>query len=83
MTGGGYAAGRERGETASMDQKEAGEALRRIDDTLSEIERTLDQMLALAELSASDLNVDRDTLQKTLERLGRKIDRLADALPPR
>lgn len=66
-----------------MDQKEAGEALRRIDDTLSEIERTLDQMLALAELSASDLNVDRDTLQKTLERLGRKIDRLADALPPR
>lgn len=66
----------------SMEHGDAGEVLRRIDSTLSEIERTLDQMLALAELSASDLNVDRDTLQKTLERLGQKIDRLADGIPP-
>lgn len=66
----------------SMDHEKAGEAFRRIDETLSEIERALDQMLVLAELSASDLNVDRDTMQKTLERLGRKIDRLADGLPP-
>lgn len=66
----------------SMEHGDAGEVLRRIDSTLSEIERTLDQMLALAELSASDLNVDRDTLQKTLERLGQKIDRLADGLLP-
>lgn len=65
-----------------MDHLEAGEALRRINGILAEIERTLDQMLALAELSASDLNVDRDALQKTLERLVRKIDRLADGLPP-
>lgn len=65
-----------------MDHGEAGEALRRIDGALAEIERTLDQMLALAELSASDLDVDRDALQRTLERLGQKIDRLADSLPP-
>lgn len=65
----------------AMEHRDAGEVLRQIDSTLSEIERTLDQMLALAELSASDLNVDRDTLQKTLERLGQKIDRLADGLP--
>lgn len=65
-----------------MEQKNAGEILRQIDNTLSEIERTLDQMLALAELSASDLNVNREALQGTLERLGRKIDRLADTLPP-
>ena len=53
---------------------------RDIDAALAEIERTLDQMLALAELSASDLNVDRAALQKTLERLQNKIDRVADGL---
>lgn len=51
-----------------------------IDASLAEIERTLDQMLTLAQLSASDLNVDRATLQKTLERLQKKIDRIADQL---
>ncbi|MCI8914469.1 MAG: hypothetical protein HFF38_10155 [Lawsonibacter sp.] len=45
-----------------------------------EIERTLDQMLALAQLSASDLNIDRAALQKTLEHLQRKIDRIADTI---
>ena len=51
-----------------------------IDQALDEIERTLEQMLTLAQLSASDLNVDRATLQKTLERLQRKIDRIADTI---
>lgn len=51
-----------------------------IDAALAETERTLDQMLALAQLSASDLNMDRAALQKTLERLQNKIDRIADGL---
>lgn len=51
-----------------------------VDAALAEIERTLDQMLVLAEVSASSLNVDRAALQKTLERLQRKIDRIADGL---
>ena len=49
-----------------------------IDQSLSEIERILKQMMILAEFSASDLNVDRVTLQKTLEHLQHKIDRIAD-----
>lgn len=52
----------------------------RIDASLAEIERTLDQMLALAQLSASDLKVDRAALQRTLERLQAKIDKIADQL---
>lgn len=51
-----------------------------IDAALAEIERTLDQMLTLARLSATDLNVNRAVLQKTLELLQRKIDRIADQL---
>ena len=51
-----------------------------IDQALDEIERTLEQMLTLARLSASDLNVDRAALQKTLERLQRKIDCIADTI---
>jgi flagellin-like hook-associated protein FlgL len=51
-----------------------------IDQALDEIERTLEQMLTLARLSASDLNVDRAALQKTLERLQHKIDRIADTI---
>ncbi|MBD5150217.1 MAG: hypothetical protein HDT18_07600 [Oscillibacter sp.] len=51
-----------------------------IDAALAEIERTLDQMLTLSRLSASDLDLDRAALQKTLERLQRKIDRIADGL---
>lgn len=50
------------------------------DAALAEIERTLDQMLVLAQVSASSLDADRAALQKTLERLQRKIDRIADAL---
>ena len=55
-------------------------SIQSIDQALGEIERTLEQMLALARLSASDLNIDRDTLQKTLERLQHKIDRIADTM---
>lgn len=56
------------------------QSIQSIDQALGEIERTLEQMLALAQLSASDLNVDRAALQKTLERLQRKIDRIADTI---
>ena len=35
-----------------------------IDRALGEIEHSLEQMLALARLSASDLNLDREALQK-------------------
>lgn len=50
------------------------------DAALAEIERTLDQMLVLAEVSASSLDVDRAALQKTLERLRFKIDCIANTL---
>lgn len=60
--------------------EELEESVQSIDQALGEIERTLEQMLALAQLSASDLNVDRAALQKTLERLQRKIDRIADTI---
>ena len=64
-----------------MQPKEKFEqSIQSIDQALGEIERTLEQMLALAQLSASDLNVDRAALQKTLERLQRKIDRIADTI---
>ena len=51
-----------------------------MDAALAEIERILDQMMVLAQLSASDLNVDRAALQKTLKRMQSKIDHIADGL---
>ena len=60
--------------------EEFEKSIQSVDQALGEIERTLEQMLALAQLSASDLNVDRAALQKTLERLQRKIDRIADTI---
>lgn len=63
-----------------MQDKQDNLSSRDMDASLAEIERTLDQMLVLAQLSASELNVDRKTLQKTLERLQKKIDRIADHL---
>ena len=63
-----------------MEQKDAGEALQRIDNTLSQIEHTLDQMLALAELSAGEGDIERANLQKVLEHLRGKIDHIADRL---
>ena len=47
---------------------------------LDEVSHTLEQMLTLAELSASDLNLDRNALQKTLDRLKDRIDRIADQI---
>lgn len=47
---------------------------------LDEIDRLLHQMLILAELSAGEGDVDRASLQKTLEHLQRKIDRIADQI---
>lgn len=51
-----------------------------VEHALDEIDRILHQMLVLSELSASDGAVDRDILQKTLERLQAKIDLIADRL---
>ena len=64
----------------SPDESNDGRYTQDADAALAEIERTLDQMLALAQVSASSLDVDRAALQKTLERLQRKIDRIADSL---
>ncbi len=61
-------------------KEEFEQSIQSIDQALGEIEHTLEQMLTLAQLSASDLNVDRAALQKTLERLQRKIDRIADTI---
>ena len=61
-------------------KEEFEKSIQSIDQALGEIERTLEQMLTLARLSASDLNVDRAALQKTLERLQRKIDCIADTI---
>ena len=61
-------------------KEECEKSVQSIDQALDEIERTLEQMLTLARLSASDLNVDRAALQKTLERLQRKIDRIVDTI---
>ena len=49
-------------------------------DALDEIDRVLHQMLMLAELSAGEGDVDRANLQKVLEHLQNKIDRIADRL---
>lgn len=51
-----------------------------IERALDEIDRILHQMLLLAELSASDSNVDRQSLQKVLDRLQNRIDTIADRL---
>ena len=61
-------------------KEEFEKSVQSIDQALDEIERTLEQMLTLARLSTGDLNVDRAALQKTLERLQRKIDRIADTI---
>lgn len=53
-----------------------------LDSALGEIDRILRRMLALAELSASDLPVDRPLLQETLEHLSSELDRAADKIRP-
>ena len=61
-----------------MKENDAPLPLEDIISGLDKISYTLDQMLVLAELSASDLDLDRDALQKTLDRLKDRIDRIAD-----
>ena len=61
---------------------EYNDELQNIDNALAEIESTLHLMLGLSQLSASGLDLDRESLQKTLERLQNKIDRIADSLGP-
>ena len=51
-----------------------------VERALDEIDRILHQMLLLAELSASDSDVDRQSLQKVLERLQNRINTIADRL---
>lgn len=63
-----------------MIQNNGNEIFQKADAALAEIEHTLDQMLLLAQLSTGDMKVDRAALQKTLERLQKKIDRIADQL---
>ena len=64
----------------TMQYEENETAFQNLDAALAEIEGTLDQMLTLARLSASELDLDRSALQKTLERLQSKIDRIADEI---
>ena len=63
-----------------MEENENQSLPQDVEHALDEIDRILHQMLLLAELSASDNNVDRQSLQKVLERLQAKIDRIADRL---
>ena len=51
-----------------------------VDQLLDEIDRILHQMLMLAELSASDGEINRPNLQIVLEHLQHKIDRIADRI---
>lgn len=60
--------------------EEFEKSVQSVDQALGEIEHNLEQMLTLARLSATDLNLDRTVLQKTLERLQQKIDRIADTI---
>lgn len=53
---------------------------RTVEEAVDEIDRLLHQMLVLAELSAGEGNLDRATLQKTLDHMRREIDRLADQI---
>lgn len=51
------------------------------DALLAKVEHILEQMLLLAEVSASDnLDVDREALQRTMKRLQVRLDQVADEL---
>lgn len=60
-------------------EEEAGQ-LESIDQALEQIDRLLHQMLLLAGISASDSAVDRQALQRALDRLRHKIDGIADSI---
>ena len=63
-----------------MPNSEEGFSFQDADAALAKIECALERMMLLAQVSSSDLNVDREALQRTLERLQQKIDRIADEL---
>lgn len=63
-----------------MRENDALKPLKEIISGMDEISHILDQMLVLAELSASDLDLNRDAMQKTLDRLTARIDRVADRI---
>ena len=63
-----------------MEEAENQPLPQEVEHALDEIDRILHQMLLLAELSASDSNVDRQSLQRVLERLQDKIDHITDRL---
>lgn len=63
-----------------MEETENQSLPQEVEHALDEIDRILHQMLLLAELSASDSSVDRQSLQKVLDRLQNKIDTIADRL---
>lgn len=65
-----------------MNENDDSKRLAEIISGMDEISHTLDQMLALAKLSASDLDLDRDALQRTLKHLINRIDRIADRITP-
>ena len=56
---------------------ETGDSKERLRPALEEILHLLTQMQLLAELSASDLDVNRPLLQKGLDVLQEKVDRIA------
>ena len=61
-----------------MKENDAPQPPEDIASGLNEISHTLDQMLVLAKLSASNLDLDRRALQKTLDRMRDRIDQIAD-----
>lgn len=60
-----------------MDEEQT-QLSQRLQAALDEIESLLRQMLLLSELSAGEGRLDRDGLQRVLERLRQRIDRIAD-----
>jgi len=63
-----------------MPNSEEGFSFQDADAALAESECARERMILRAQVSSSDLNVDREALQRTLERLQQKIDRIADEL---
>ena len=70
--------GHERSVTDRMEDE--NERIRKTLAALDEIDRLLHQMLILAELSAGEGSMNRGNLQKVMEYLQRKIDRIADRM---
>lgn len=64
----------------TMQERENLSLQQDIEDMLNEIDHILHQMLLLAELSASDSIMDRESLQKVSEHLQAKIDWIADKI---